>query len=132
LKNETIWSNIDNILLPFGTGTTTYGIWKAIKKYKKQIQVIGVSVSRSKVNCLAAIVELEGLKDFPNLLIVDQFSGKYGQNDKDTEHYSWKFFSETGILPDPIYNIRAVQYFYEQSLKNTLIVNTGGMLNNLL
>lgn len=131
-QKETIWDKIDCIILPYGTGTTAYGIWKATRKHKKGIQVVGVSVSRSKVNCLAAIEELEGLQEFPNLLIVDQFSGKYGQIDKKTQEYRWQFFNDTGLLPDPIYNSRAVHYLYEQELARTLIVNTGGMLNNLL
>ena len=131
-KNETIWNQTDKIILPYGTGTTTYGIWKATRKHKKEIQVIGISVSRSKEKCIAAIEELEGLQEFPNLLIVDQFAGKYGHIDKETERYRWKFFEETGLLPDPVYNARAVHYLYGLNLNNALLVNTGGMLNNLL
>jgi len=131
-KKENIWSHINKIILPFGTGTTAYGIWMSVRKQENPIEVIGVSVSRNKDKCIYAVKEMEGLDKFPGLTIIDQFSGRYGQRDNESEKNRWRFFKETKVLPDPIYNARAVQYFYEQNYTNALIVNTGGMLNNLL
>lgn len=131
-RKDNALQGIETIILPYGTGTTAYGIWKSVRKNNLDIKVIGVSVSRCKDKCYGAISSLEGIKDFPGLTIIDKFSGRYGEIDKKTIQYRWQFFGETGILPDPIYNARSVQYFYESKLEKTLVINTGGMLNNLL
>lgn len=123
---------IESIILPYGTGTTAYGIWKSVQKNNQRIKVIGVSVSREKERCLQAISTLEGFNDFRGLTIDERFSGQYGKMDNRTEKLRWQFFRETGILPDPVYNAKSIRYFYEEKLKNVLIVNTGGMLNNLI
>lgn len=129
---EYLNDEIDNIIVPYGTGTTAYGIWKSIINNQKKITVYGVSVSRKQDKCFSSIKELEEVDKFPGLIIDDRFSGSYDKIDDKTNNYRWRFFSETGILPDPIYNAKAVNFYYESDLSNTLIVNTGGMLNNLL
>jgi 1-aminocyclopropane-1-carboxylate deaminase/D-cysteine desulfhydrase-like pyridoxal-dependent ACC family enzyme len=131
-KEDDVMEQIESIILPYGTGTTAYGIWKSVLKNNQRIKVIGVSVSRDKERCFEAISKLEGLNDFQGLMIDDRFSGKYGEMDDITEKFRWQFFLETGLLPDPVYNAKSIRYFYEEKLKNALIVNTGGMLNNLL
>lgn len=131
-KHDSSLKQIESIILPFGTGTTAYGIWKSAQKYNPDLKIIGVSVSRSKEQCYNAISSIEGVTEFNNLRIIDVFSGKYGVIDDKSTSCRWRFFEEMGILPDPIYNSRSVQYYYENKLQNVLIINTGGMLNNLL
>jgi 1-aminocyclopropane-1-carboxylate deaminase/D-cysteine desulfhydrase-like pyridoxal-dependent ACC family enzyme len=130
--NKKITPMIKNIIVPYGTGTTAYGIWRSVRKQNNNICVHGVSISRTKQKCLDAIKEFEESDCFNRLIIDDQFAGKYGNLETKTKNYRWKFFSETGILPDPIYNAKAIHFLYESGLNNVLIVNTGGMLNNLL
>lgn len=125
-------NSVKSVILPFGTGTTTLGIYKGLLKADCDIEVIGVSVSRDKATCKNALIELDGSLDYGNLKILDDYTGKYELRTKATEKARNKFFNETGILLDPIYNAKTIECFYRYKLKNTLIVNTGGMLNNLL
>ncbi|HQH50021.1 MAG TPA: pyridoxal-phosphate dependent enzyme [Candidatus Cloacimonadota bacterium] len=120
------------IILPFGTGTTAYGIWNAIRKLDLNTEVIGISVSRDIRRCYSALSELEGITEFPGLNIIDSFAGTYGQRNPDTEEARQRFFSDTGVLPDPIYNSLSACYYYKQKHKKALIINTGGTLNNLI
>ena len=120
------------ILIPFGTGTTTLGILNAVKKSGLDIEVIGVSVSRSKDRCLEALYEIQNEIPVEQLEIVDWFSGKYEERSNETENARWNFFYRSGILVDPIYNAKSIYTFHEKGLEKCLIVNTGGMLNNLL
>lgn len=129
---EDCLNEIESIILPYGTGTTAYGVWKSVQNNNRSICIYGISVSRSKEKCYQAIHELEGKDQFDGLVISDQFAGQYGTLDKNTNKLRWDFFNETGILPDPVYNAKSVHYFYQSSLRNVLILNTGGMLNNLL
>lgn len=131
-EQEESMDEIKSIILPYGTGTTAYGIWKSARKNNPKIEVIGISVSREKEKCFESLYDLDQITKFPGLTVIDQFSGKYGKIDAKSEKYRWKFFDNTGILLDPIYNTRSAQYFYENNLENSLLVNTGGMLNNLL
>ncbi|MXV38997.1 pyridoxal-phosphate dependent enzyme [Flavobacteriaceae bacterium Ap0902] len=130
--DEGLLKEIKKIILPYGTGTTAYGIWKSIIKHNLDIEVIGVSVSRDKKHCFEAIKGLENINFFKNLKVIDTFSNKYDYTDSIIEGYRWRFFNETGILPDPIYNSKVIYHYYENKMKDTLIINTGGMLNNLL
>lgn len=131
-NEEVLMQQIRNIILPYGTGTTAYGIWKSVAKNNNNIKLIGVSVSRKKAKCFQAISSLENVNDFPGLIIVDNYSDNYGEISDNTELYRWRFFNETGVLPDPVYNAKSIHYYYEHKMENTLVVNTGGMLNNLL
>jgi 1-aminocyclopropane-1-carboxylate deaminase/D-cysteine desulfhydrase-like pyridoxal-dependent ACC family enzyme len=124
--------SIDWILLPYGTGTTALGITAALQELGAAIKVMGISVSRTKERCLKAAEEFLSIGDLGNLLIDDRFAGKYGQRTTDQDNYFAQFLKETGIMVDPIYNIRSVQYFYDENLSNGLIINTGGTGNLFL
>lgn len=132
-KNNTeLRSKVKNIILPFGTGTTALGIYRGLLNASCDIEVIGVSVSRNKDICEKALKELDGTVDYSQLRIVDDYAGKYEDRTLATEEARQRFFVNTGVLVDPIYNAKAIECFYRYNMKNTLIVNTGGMLNNFL
>jgi len=127
---ERINHNITRVVLPFGTGTTAYGIWKSVSK--RGIIVIGVSVSRNLDRCIQALTELEGVENFEGLEIIDIYHKYYGRRLSIFEKSRDIFFKNTSILIDPIYNAVAITYLIEKKLNNVLYVNTGGSLNNLL
>lgn len=130
--NETLRS-IKQIVLPYGTGTTAFGICKAITALQLPIQVIGVSVARDKERCLQAAAEFAGSEaELSPLEIVGDYAGRYNDRTPETEAARQRFFKETSVLPDPVYNAKSIEYFYRKEMSNTLVVNTGGMLNNLL
>lgn len=131
-KNDTLKKRVKSIILPFGTGTTAFGIYKGLINAQCDIKVIAVSVSRDKETCINAIKELEDKLDLTNLNIIDDYAGKYHLINKATTNGRNKFLKESGVLVDPIYNAKALECFYRYKLKDTLIVNTGGMLNNFL
>ena len=123
--------NIEWVLLPYGTGTTAIGILSAINNLNLNIKVNGVSVSRTKENCLKATKDVfDG--ELKNLEIIDEFAGLYGMKRDGQARIRLKFLQETGVLIDPIYNIRSMEYFYKNQLSNGLIINTGGGGNNFL
>ncbi len=121
---------IEKIVLPFGTGTTALGIWEAVKEYN--VKVIGISVARSRKNCLNAIRDLSENTQFDGLFIDDKYHEFYGKRLKIFEDSRCRFFKQTGVMVDPIYNAVAVCRLVESGLKKVLYVNTGGTLNNLL
>jgi D-cysteine desulfhydrase len=130
--NETLRS-VGHIILPYGTGTTAFGICKAVSALQLPTRVIGVSVARDKERCLQAAAEFAGSEaELSSLEIVDDYAGRYHDRTPETEAARQRFFKETSVLPDPVYNAKSIEYFYRKEMSNTLIVNTGGMLNNLL
>lgn len=131
-ENSELRNKVKSVILPFGTGTTAFGIYKGLLNANCNIEVIGVSVSRDKETCEKALIELDGKQDYCNLHIIDDYAGEYEKRTKATEEARNRFLKETGVLVDPIYNAKAIECFYRYNLKNTLIINTGGMLNNLL
>jgi len=123
---------LDAIILPFGTGTTALGIVRAIRASQPNTTVVGVSVARSRERCLGSLREFDPDIDAANLRIEDYFAGKYDVRSDETEEARWRFFRDSGIMLDPIYNAKAACIYYRERMSNTLLVNTGGMLNNLL
>jgi 1-aminocyclopropane-1-carboxylate deaminase/D-cysteine desulfhydrase-like pyridoxal-dependent ACC family enzyme len=120
------------ILLPYGTGTTALGILKGINYFNINAVVIGVSVSRNYRRAWGAAKEFLETDELANLRIVDDFAGEYGNFDNESLKYRNRFLKETGILVDPIYNIRTIEFFYKEKIQNCLIMNTGGQGNNFL
>ncbi|MFT6053289.1 MAG: 1-aminocyclopropane-1-carboxylate deaminase [Roseivirga sp.] len=125
--------SIERILLPFGTGTTAIGICQAVFAQKLPIQVVGVSVARSKARCLETAQEfLQSKAELSILEVNDDYEGRYHDRTPVTEAARKRFLIDTSVLPDPIYNAKSIELFYRENMSNTLIVNTGGALNNLL
>lgn len=132
-ENEELSERIENVVLPYGTGTTALGILNGLNRTGcSNIKVTGVSVSRDEEKCRKALIELEPEADYSNLNIVGDYAGKYEVRTEATEKARLEFFRESGVLVDPIYNAKSLECFYRYKMKNTLVVNTGGMLNNLL
>jgi len=126
-------SQLERILLPYGTGTTASGICQAIHTQQLPARVTGVSVARNKERCLEAARDfISSADELAMLDIVEDYAGRYHERTEATEAARQRFFVETGVLPDPVYNAKSIEYFYRKEMKNTLVVNTGGMLNNLL
>ncbi len=132
LDEDTSLMDRDWVALPYGTGTTALGILMAIHDRELSMEVIGVSVSRSKDRCLEAARDLVSDEKLDPLTIDDRFAGKYGERTSRQETMRHTFLEETGILPDPIYNVRVVEYLEEEDRQNGVIINTGGQWNNLL
>jgi 1-aminocyclopropane-1-carboxylate deaminase/D-cysteine desulfhydrase-like pyridoxal-dependent ACC family enzyme len=122
----------NQLILPFGTGTTALGIAKAVFESNLDIKIKGISVARTKDICLMESKKIVS-DDILNILeIDDRFSGKYGIFNSGQKLIRVNFQKEYGILPDPIYNVRVAQYIHEEKVEKSIILNTGGQLNNLL
>jgi 1-aminocyclopropane-1-carboxylate deaminase/D-cysteine desulfhydrase-like pyridoxal-dependent ACC family enzyme len=132
LDKKSSLSDQNWVAVPYGTGTTALGILRAICDRGLTMEVIGISVSRSKDRCLEAARELVSREELGQLTIDDRFEGRYGERTSKQERLRKIFLEETGILPDPIYNVRVVEYLEEECLENGIVINTGGQWNNLL
>jgi len=122
----------DKVLLPYGTGTTALGILAAINEKGLDMQVIGVSVARDHKRCMDAAKEFFDDKALSALHIDDRYSGQYGEFKKNHKRLRADFLKRTGIVPDPVYNIRVIEYMNAERLCNVIMIHTGGQLNNLL
>lgn len=122
----------DWIALPFGTGTTALGIAAAVQAAGVGIRVIGVSVARDRAACLDHVTGLVDSRALDRLEIDDRFAGQYGVMSPHHRELRMSFFRGTGILPDPIYNVRVAELVETEGFRNGIIVNTGGQWNNLL
>ncbi len=120
------------VILPFGTGTTAMGIVRAIYELALDIKVIGVSVARDAKKCWASACEMLTDDELSILEIDARFSGKYGEFTEGSELLRMNFLRKTGLLFDPIYNVRVLEFISQESLGDCIIVNTGGYLNNQL
>lgn len=120
------------VAVAYGTGTTALGILASIEALALDIQVIGISVARVRERCIYAALELVSHEDIARLKIDDRFAGRYGVREAHHEELRLSFLRKTGILVDPIYNIRVVEFLEAENLENGIIVHTGGQLNNLL
>ena len=131
IENKKKLSKIKLILLPWGTGTTAIGFHKAIEYLNLNINIIAISVSRTKKKCIKEISNIYSLKRKKLIEINDDYAGKYGKKLKDDSLFRKLFTKEFGVKIDPIYNSRSIRYFYKKKLKDCLIINTGGLANNL-
>lgn len=129
LLGNDLTRDIDWILLPYGTGTTSMGICKAVVAMSRDIKIFGVSVSRDLDRCRATAEEFLTEEEMQCLEIIPDYAGMFGiQLDRDSE-YQDAFLQKYNVMVDPIYNIRAIRYFYEKQLNNGMIINTGGAGN---
>lgn len=120
------------VVLPYGTGTTALGILSAIRDKGMAMRVIGVSVSRDRQQCYRAAREWMNEDALAWLDIDDRFAGHYGQRVPSHEKLRMDFLKRTGIFPDPIYNIRVVEFLESEKPDNIIMIHTGGQINNLL
>lgn len=122
----------DAVILPYGTGTTALGILAAIRDQELPMRVIGVSVARERQRCLLAAREILDENALTFLDIDDRFAGQYGERKPHHDRLRLDFLMRSGIFPDPIYNIRVVEYLQAERIDNVIMIHTGGQLNNLL
>lgn len=122
----------ENLILPFGTGTTTLGIAQAIFDLNLNIKTYGISVSRCKAKCILDSKKMVRDEVLNLVEVVDVFAGKYGKIESSQLSTRIRFFKKFGLFVDPIYNIRVAEYLERYPLEKCIIVNTGGQLNNLL
>lgn len=120
------------VALPLGTGTTALGIAQAIVDADLSLPVYGVSVSRDKRRCITALSEFSWNRAVDQIHVIDDFSGYYGQPLGDEKKASRKMLKATGVLPDPIYNVRVAQFVTRNQMTNGVIINTGGQHNYYL
>lgn len=125
--------NAEWIWLPYGTGTTACGFIRSISKLGLRTRVLGVSVSRPRQGCLRAAREMLSEEEVDRHLVIDdRFAGRYEERTDETESARKRFFIETGVLADPIYNAKCLSNFYRQNKGRSLVVITGGAANNIL
>jgi 1-aminocyclopropane-1-carboxylate deaminase/D-cysteine desulfhydrase-like pyridoxal-dependent ACC family enzyme len=129
LKNFNVIRKLKWILITIGSGTSFFGFLNAILKLNLKIKLIGVTVFKTKKQFLEVATKTFSNNDLKKIEIIDDYHGKYGKKLKHDKFFAKKFYSENGILIDPIYNIRAVRYLYKNKLKNGLYINTGGCSN---
>lgn len=132
LEHDESLDDADTIVLPFGTGTTTLGIAQAIHELNIEKRIIGVSVSRDKSTCIKHCSGFVDRKVMELVTIDDRYSGKYAEVDFIHSEIQQAWFKTKGILVDPIYNIRVLQFLWEESIDSAIVVNTGGQWNNAL
>jgi 1-aminocyclopropane-1-carboxylate deaminase/D-cysteine desulfhydrase-like pyridoxal-dependent ACC family enzyme len=130
-KNMDLIKKLKWILVAVGTGTTLLGFLSAVIELKLDVKLIGISVSRKKKNILESAYKFFNKKELNRVQIVDDYHGMYGKILRNDSQYQLKFFEESNLKIDPIYNIRAISYIYKKKLKDGLYVNTGGSSNNL-
>ncbi len=129
-NSSNIFTKISKIILPFGTGTTAYGFAKFCHEINCNVTVIGISISRSKELCINSVLDFsDGKYVLEKIFIDDRFAGKYGNIIPGDSVLIKNFFQKTGILVDPIYNVRLLRYIEDENIENSLIVNTGGITN---
>lgn len=132
LESEPALAGIEMVLLPLGTGTTALGIANGLARAGCKARVLGVSVSRSAERCREAMAEVDQGLGLDRIDIDDRFAGSYERRGEQTEAARSRFLDESGVLVDPIYNAKAFVVYYDRAMTRTLVINTGGMLNNLL
>lgn len=122
----------DWVALALGTGTTALGIAQAVADKNLNLTVFGVSVARTRERCVAALSEFGWDTAVNRIRVLEDFSGKYGKVIGDEALASEWMVSSTGLLPDPVYNVRVAQFLMRHNMSNGIIVNTGGQQNYYL
>jgi len=122
-------NNREWIALPLGTGTTALGIAQAVVDAGLHTRIIGVSVAREKEQCLSAIAEFGWDAAAKLIEVINDFSGQYGKILGDETDASLEMLQKTGVMVDPVYNVRVAQYIMRNNMKNGIIINTGGQHN---
>lgn len=137
--------HIDTIILPTGTGTTQAGIIYGCKLLNLDINVIGISIARSKQRCQKEIkctldeLNKKFLKQYKieleDINVVDKYLDHYGNITNSELTIIKKLINTDGIILDPIYNGKAFSVMTtmiqnnEVNKENILYINTGGLPN---
>ena len=132
ILSETNLSNVDQIYVSCGTGTTIAGMHSYLQAQNLKIPLIGIQVLKG-----SKYIEAELLHRFNigNCIIYDQFhEGGYAKTNAQLIDFIHDFTVETGVLLDPIYTGKmmfAIKQLIEQNAiesgKKILAIHTGGM-----
>lgn len=130
------------LVLPTGTGSTQAGLIFGKKLFNLDIQIIGISVSRSKKRCISEISNIIrkaekylkiNLGNFNNdIRVFDDYIGrKYGIPTKKGMGALRLLAEIEGLIVDPIYNAKALAGMFDLISKsmikgNIIFLNTGG------
>ena len=132
ILGEVDLSNINQIYVPCGTGTTLAGMAKYLSLQNHEIELKGVQVLKGDGYIEK---ELKSLYGVTGINIYDHFHcGGYAKTTDDLVSFIQDFTKQTGVLLDPIYNGKmmfAIYRLLEQGLINQgqkiLAIHTGGM-----
>ncbi len=124
--------NIDSVFLPCGTGTTQAGL---VYGFSDNINIVGISISRSIERCLKEISDTLSLMGgkADNLTVIRDDTD-YGRITPEITEIIKEVAKSDGIFLDPVYNARAflgmLNYLHQNpNLDNVLYLNTGGQPN---
>ena len=95
---------INRIIVPIGSGMSISGILYGIKKYKKDVKVIGIQVGADPIKRLNKYAP----KDWKNILTIIKSEYKYDKKPKNC-----KFCN---IDLDPIYEAKCIEYLEKNDL----------------
>lgn len=139
-------SDIDELFVACGTGTTLTGISAGMQKYFPKAKVHGISVARTyeaELPVLKSDMEilnqyLHGEFDFSNLVFHDEFlNGGYSKTSPEELTTIQECISHEGLIIDPTYAGKAfwgmTSILEKSNHKNKKILfwNTGGLMNLL-
>ena len=125
-------SNINQIYVPCGTGTTLAGMAKYLESKNHEAKLNGVQVLKGDGYIENEIDSLYGVT---GINIYDHFHcGGYAKTTDDLIFFIQDFMKQTGVLLDPIYNGKmmfAIYKLLDQGFINRgqriLAIHTGGM-----
>jgi 1-aminocyclopropane-1-carboxylate deaminase len=132
ILGEVDLSNIHQIYVPCGTGTTLAGMAKYLESKNHEAKLNGVQVLKGDGYIENEINSLYGVT---GINIYDHFHcGGYAKTTDDLISFIQDFMKQTGVLLDPIYNGKmmfAVYKLLDQGFINRgqriLAIHTGGM-----
>ncbi|MDG1045859.1 MAG: pyridoxal-phosphate dependent enzyme [Bacteroidia bacterium] len=132
ILGEVDLSNINQIYVPCGTGTTLAGMAKYLESKNHEAKLNGVQVLKGDGYIENEIDSLYGVT---GINIYDHFHcGGYAKTTDDLIFFIQDFMKQTGVLLDPIYNGKmmfAIYKLLDQGFINRgqriLAIHTGGM-----
>ena len=144
LKEQTEIMEIspDYLVLPTGTGTTQAGLILGKELFDFDIEVIGISVSRSRERCVEEITSIIektadylhlGSEDFNwHIEVNDEYIGKGYRKPTEASTQTIRLIAEKeGLIVDPVFNAKALSGMLDLISKSTIegnviYMNTGG------
>ena len=132
ILSEVDLSNIDQIFVPCGTGTTIAGMANYLNAKNHKIQLNGIQVLKGE-NYIAN--EIKNLYGISGINVYDQFHfGGYAKTNDSLIAFIQDFMKQTGVILDPVYNGKmmfAIKKLLENGEikqgQNILAIHTGGI-----
>ena len=132
ILGEVDLTNIHQVFVPCGTGTTLAGMARYLDSRKYKIELNGVQVLKGDGYIEKELKSTYGLTE---INIYDHFHcGGYAKTTNDLISFIQDFMQQTGVILDPIYNGKMMYAIYrliEQGIINqgqrVLAIHTGGL-----